>query len=107
MYPPYESLRLLNCGDNKNLIHEATIMMTKKWYNSSNKFEAASKAEGCKLFSGGVNKVALTDISKCMIAIVHDSNTIDKSDFLEKTSKIDGIKIESEVRELISKTVRK
>lgn len=108
LYPPYdnESLRLLNCGDNKNLIHEATIMMTKKWYKSSNKFEATSKAEGCKLFSGGVNKVALTDISKCMIAICHDSNTIDKTKFLENSSKIDYIKIGSEVRELICNTIR-
>ena len=58
-------------------------MMTKKWYNSSNKFEKSSKGEGVGLIQMNDKKVFITDIRNIMICVCHQNNTIDKQRFLE------------------------
>ena len=74
----------IDCGeDRKYYIHEATMMMTKKWYNSSNKFEKSSKGEGVGLIQMNDKKVFITDIRNIMICVCHQNNTIDKQRFLE------------------------
>lgn len=80
----------IDCGEKKFFIHEATMMMTKKWYNSSNKFEKSSKGEGVNLIEANDKKVCITDIRQIMVCICHQNNTIDKTRFLEN----DNLKIE-------------
>lgn len=80
----------IDCGEKKFFIHEATMMMTKKWYNSSNKFEKSSKGEGVNLIEANDKQVCITDIRQIMVCICHKNNTIDKTRFLEN----DNLKIE-------------
>ncbi len=79
----------INCGNNISLIHEATIMMTKKWFNSTCKFARNSQGEGKNLFNGAEKNVFNTDIAKVMICLAHDGNTIDKMRFAEDDNKMD------------------
>ncbi len=74
----------INCGNNKTLIHEATIMMTKKYFNSSNKFEKSSQGEGKKLILENDKRVINLDCSKLMIQLCHKENTINKEQFINK-----------------------
>tara|TARA_R110000744_G_scaffold145320_1_gene257891 strand:- start:166 stop:897 length:732 start_codon:yes stop_codon:yes gene_type:complete len=90
----------MNCGNNIHLIHEATIMATKKWFKGSCKFSENSAGEGKNLFEGQKNKVAITDIKNIMICIQHDSNTIDKIQFSDPKYKID-LQMEPKMIELI------
>jgi len=90
----------MNCGNNINLIHEATIMATKKWFKGSCKFSGDS-GEGKKLFEGQKQKVAITDISKIMICIQHDTNTIDKLQFADEKTLLKEAKLTEETRNLI------
>lgn len=104
-YPPYtnDSMYFLTCGDNKELIHECTIMFTKKWFNSSPKFKKNNIGEGKNLFIKNIKNVALTDPMKIMFQLCHDNNTIDKKDF--KDNKVEEINIPIEITEFISKVV--
>lgn len=79
----------INCGDKIQLIHEATIMMTKKWFNSTSKFARNSAGEGQKLFDGSENKVFNSDISKVMICLAHGDNTVNKDRFATEENKVD------------------
>lgn len=90
----------MNCGNNINLIHEATIMATKKWFKGSSKFSGEA-GEGKKLFEGQRQKVAITDISKIMICIQHDTNTIDKLQFADEKTLLKEAKLTEETRNLI------
>ena len=90
----------MNCGNNINLIHEATIMATKKWFKGSCKFSGEA-GEGKKLFQGQRQKVAITDISKIMICIQHDTNTIDKLQFADEKTLLKEAKLTEETRNLI------
>lgn len=105
LYAPYtaDNIYFLTCGGKKELIHECTIMCTKKWFNSSPKFNKGSCGEGKKLFEGNLNKVGLTDPEKLMFQLCHENNTIDKSDF--KENKVEGFEIPEEITEFISKVV--
>lgn len=105
LYAPYtaDNIYFLTCGGKKELIHEGTIMCTKKWFNSSPKFNKGSCGEGKKLFEGNLNKVGLTDPEKLMFQLCHENNTIDKSDF--KENKVEGFEIPEEITEFISKVV--
>jgi glycosyltransferase involved in cell wall biosynthesis len=79
----------IDCGNHKNLIHEATLMMTKKWFRASCGFENSSIGEGKTIFVGMENNVALTDVIKCMICLQHSGNTVDKLQFAKDECKID------------------
>lgn len=104
-YPPYtnDSMYFLTCGDKKELIHECTIMFTKKWFNSSQKFKKNNIGEGKNLFLNNTNNVEFTDPAKIMFQLCHDNNTIDKNDF--KDNKVEEINIPIEITEFISKVV--
>lgn len=92
IYPPYtiNDFYALDCGDNKKLIHEATLMFHKSWYQKTKGFLNSSKAEGlgitqsCKL-----KTIALTNPYYTMTAVVHGKNTIDKDQFKNDRSKLD------------------
>lgn len=81
-------LHAIDCGDRASLIHEATLMMTKKWYNASCKFGNNSQGEGKNLFIGHENNVAITDIMKLMCCVQHSGNTVDKLQFAREETKL-------------------
>jgi glycosyltransferase involved in cell wall biosynthesis len=80
---------MINCGDKKRLIHEATLMMTKKFYRASCGFADSSQGEGNNIFYGMENQVHITDIFNIMCCIQHSGNTIDKLQFQKEEFKID------------------
>ena len=90
----------LSCGDNINMIHEATIMATKKWFKGSCKFKNNSEGEGQQLFAGQNNTVAITEITKLMICIQHKENTICKKQFSDDKYKVD-LKLDNRLIDLI------
>ena len=81
---------MINCGDEKRLIHEATIMMSKKFFRASRGFLDSSQGEGNTLFDGMENNVKITEhIFKIMCCIQHSENTIDKMQFAKDDLKVD------------------
>lgn len=78
----------IDCGDVKHLIHEATLMMTKKWYRASCGFENSSQGEGKTIFQGNERKVVISDVMKCMICLQHPWNTIDKLQFCKDECRV-------------------
>ena len=93
-------LYAINCGDNIEMIHEATIMATKKWFKGSCKFNDGSTGEGRNLFVGQKNKVHITDIEKVMVCVQHSENTINKDHFQDDKFKID-MQIDSKMIDLL------
>jgi len=89
-------IHAIDCGNNKGLIHEASIMASKKWYNGSCKFASNSKGEGSKLFNGQDKLVGITDIRNVMICLQHSGNTVDKMQFARKDNKLE-IKLSDEL----------
>jgi len=104
LYPPYSNkdFYYLYTGGNKRLIHECSMVFTKKWWKKSPKFADSSKAEGLKILNN-ISKVEITDPRKVMIQICHNNNTINKEEF--KDNNIDFIKIDEQLIELIEKVV--
>jgi len=102
MYDRDFSVHAIDCGNNKRLIHEATIMATKKWWKASCKFSDGSRGEGANLFAGHESKVGITDVSKVMICVQHSGNTIDKLQFAKDQNKL-KIEISDELKEILSK----
>ena len=84
LYPPYtkDDFYAIDCGNNKKLIHEATMLFHKTWYNKTNGFSNTNRAEGLGLLSNcKLKDVALTNPYLTMTAIVHGNNTISKTKF--------------------------
>ena len=65
-------------------IHEATMLFTKKYYNSMPGFDDSSRGEGAKVIDFNENNVHMTSVSDCMICISHNDNTISKDKFQKK-----------------------
>ena len=71
--------------DKKKLMHEATMVFTKKYFKAMGGFNNNSRGEGVKMVEGMTDKnVGLTEISKCMVCICHKTNTINKDHFKDK-----------------------
>jgi glycosyltransferase involved in cell wall biosynthesis len=98
------SIHAIDCGDNKFLIHEATMMMTKKYYRASCKFANNSKGEGANLFYGHEKSVYFTDINKIMCCVQHQNNTIDKLQFAKDDNKI-PINLSDEMLEILKQVI--
>ncbi len=79
----------IDCGEIKSLIHEATLMMTKKWFRASCGFENSSQGEGKTIFQGNETKVEISNVVKCMICLQHPWNTIDKLQFCKDECRVD------------------
>ncbi len=62
-------------------IHEATMLFTKKYFNSMGGFEKSSKGEGASFIKNQDKNVFNTDINDVMVCVAHDGNTIDKKQF--------------------------
>lgn len=83
IYPPYtkNDFYALNAG-NKLLIHEATMMFYKSWYNKTKGFTNCNRAEGLGITSScKLKTIELTNPHLTMTAVVHGKNTIDKEKF--------------------------
>lgn len=91
------SVHAIDCGNNKIMIHEATIMATKKWYKSSCGFEKSSRGEGKQLFYGMDKTVGITDIKDIMLCLQHSGNTVDKLQFAKEDNKL-NIEISDELK---------
>ena len=70
--------------------HEATLCFTKKHWKRMGGFSTSSQGEGAKMIDGCNEKVfARTDVSKCMICVCHNDNTVNKDQFNQDKMKID------------------
>ena len=69
-------------------IHEATMVFTKKYYNSMPGFDDGSRGEGAKMIDFNENNVYMASVSDCMMCISHNSNTISKDRFVENKTKL-------------------
>ncbi len=104
LHPPYsnDDFYYLYTRDNKRLIHECSMVFTKKWWRKSPKFADSSRAEGLKILKD-ISRVAITDPRKVMIQIAHNNNTVSKDDF--KQNPIKDLQIDDKLRELIEEVV--
>lgn len=102
MYDKDFSVHAIDCGNNKFLIHEASIMGTVKWWRASCRFSDGSRGEGANLFHGMEHAVGITDISKIMICVQHSGNTIDKLQFAKEDNKL-KIEISDELKDVLKK----
>lgn len=83
VYPEKDFKMTYICCEKKFQIHEATIMMTKKYFRSMGGFEKSSQGEGAKIIGLQDSNVCKTDISLVMICVAHSGNSVDKSQFNE------------------------
>ena len=75
----------ITCGDQIHMIHEATLFFDRKWFASTSKFARNSKGEGKRLLEGLSSKVvAISDVMKVMVCLVHQNNTVNKDKFKNK-----------------------
>ncbi len=100
------AVHAIDCGNTKRLIHEATMMMTKKFYRASCKFESSSRGEGADLFTGMESRVALTNINDVMMCVQHGENTVDKLQFARDDNRL-NIEISDEMREILENIFKK
>ena len=71
----------IQCGE-KRMIHEASMVFTKKHFRAMGGFKRNSQGEGVNMIDGMNSRtIGLTEISKIMICICHSSNTINKDHF--------------------------
>lgn len=102
LFDPYsnDDFYFLTCGENKELIHECSMMMTKKWYKATSKFPKSSRGEGKQLMqNSNLKNVALTLPEKIMIQLCHNNNTINKEHF--RNNHLDCFQISEETRKFI------
>tara|TARA_R110000796_G_scaffold23875_2_gene68364 strand:+ start:1711 stop:2406 length:696 start_codon:yes stop_codon:yes gene_type:complete len=98
------SIHAIDCGNNKKLIHEATLMMTMKFYKASCKFKNNSQGEGENIFHGHEKNVGITDIQKIMCCVQHGGNTIDKLQFAKDENKL-PIDLSKEMLEILNQVI--
>ena len=68
----------------KHQIHEATMMMTKKYFKSmGGGFQNTSRGEGAKMVQTQDKNVTKTDIGLIMICLAHSENSVDKEQFCD------------------------
>jgi len=85
LYPHLDwRLTAIDC-DVKRMIHEATMIFTKKYWKSMGGFNTEGNGEGVKMIEGmSDKKIGKTDIVNCMICICHKENTVPKKLFEDK-----------------------
>lgn len=98
-------LHAIDCGNRAVMIHEATMMMTKKWYKASCKFGNNSQGEGKNIFVGHEKTVAFTDIMKVMCCVQHGSNTVNKLQFAKDDNKL-PFELDEKFKELLEKLLK-
>jgi GR25 family glycosyltransferase involved in LPS biosynthesis len=71
----------IHCVKNHMLYHEATLCMKKSHYNKY-KYDESNKGEGKNIY-GDSKLCSLSNITKCMICVCWEGNTINKDIFLK------------------------
>lgn len=85
----------INCPSLRQ-IHEATMCHTKKHHKRMGGYATNSQGEGAKMIDGCNEKVFLkTDITKCMVCVAHEDNTIGKDGFNRDDITIGDINLSS------------
>lgn len=74
-------MSFIRCN-NKDLIHEASLIHSSKFWKASGGYDIHNTGEGKKMLEGfSSDKIMDTDIRNIMICISHKNNTIDKCMF--------------------------
>lgn len=69
--------------------HEATMVFTKKYFNSMGGFPKSSRGEGAKFIDYNEKNVGITEIGYIMVCVCHQGNTCNKDIFLDKKIETD------------------
>tara|TARA_R110000823_G_scaffold27400_3_gene79805 strand:- start:1018 stop:1731 length:714 start_codon:yes stop_codon:yes gene_type:complete len=91
-YPLLEfQTRMMTCGDDPQMIHEATICSTKSFFKKYKlKFQKSNQGESRYLLENVPNtEILLTNIVYLMMCLCHGDNTIPKDIFLDKKYQVD------------------
>lgn len=76
--------------------HEGTMCFTKKHFKRMGGFATTSQGEGASMVDGCSEKVfARTDVSKCMLCVCHDHNTVNKDRFNSDKMEIKEVNIDA------------
>tara|TARA_R100000734_G_C3269417_1_gene65766 strand:- start:3 stop:662 length:660 start_codon:yes stop_codon:yes gene_type:complete len=76
--------------------HEATMCFTKKHHKRMGGFATTSQGEGASMVDGCNEKVfARTEVSKCMLCVCHDDNTVQKDRFNSDKMEIKEVNIDA------------
>ena len=90
-YPNHDfETRMINCGTEKNMIHEASVCSTTSFFKKYKlRFKHTSKGEFEGLLDNVQNEdVLLTNICYIMMCLCHNGNSVDKTMFLKDEHKI-------------------
>lgn len=93
----------------KKMIHEATIMMTKKYFNTTNKFNKFNnEGEGSTLINNDDKRVICVDCVYIMICVAHTTNTVNKRRFnFTNEDNIRYYEQQDKKKEILSKIFKK
>lgn len=84
IYPQRDyQMSFIRCVRDFKLYHEATLCMTKSYFMKCNQYNNSSKGEGKNMYKNHKIKCGLSDITKCMICVCWDGNTVNKDKFLD------------------------
>jgi glycosyltransferase involved in cell wall biosynthesis len=76
--------------------HEGTMCFTKKHWRRMGGFATTSQGEGASMVDGCSEKVfARTEVSKCMLCVCHDHNTVNKDRFNSDKMEIKEVNIDA------------
>ena len=82
IYPQKDyQMSFIRCIRDFKLYHEATLCMKKSHWNKY-KYELSNRGEG-KNLHGNSKLCGMSDITKCMICVCWDGNTVNKDKFLD------------------------
>ena len=81
VYPEKDfKMTYIKC-EKKHQIHEATMMMTKRYWKSNGGFAKSSRGEGAKIIHTNDKNICVTDIRLIMICVAHKFNSVNKDMF--------------------------
>ena len=76
-------MSFIRCVRDFKLYHEATLCMKKSYFMRCKQYEDSSKGEGQNIYKNHKSKCGNSDITKCMICVCWDGNTVNKDKFLD------------------------
>ena len=84
IYPQKDyQMSFIRCVRDFRLYHEATLCMTKSYFRKCEGYKESSKGEGQNMYKNHKAKCDMSDITKCMICVCWDGNTVNKDKFLD------------------------
>ena len=102
VYPHYDwKVTGIRC-QHKRMIHEATMLFTKKHWRSMGGFNTKGYGEGCKMIDNFEKNCADLDITHIMVCVCHNDNSVPKDRFNEGDSTNLG-EIDKESKHILSR----